>query len=440
MTPRLGFKNQLFLLALLGGAPAWGLTAWLVWPLPWLIYPKILLVAGSAAVWLGCAWGLRARAGYQLVTIGNVVEGMAAGDYSLRLRRAGAQEELGRQINRLADALHRQRLRSEEALRLVDNIVASIDVAICAFDAEARLVLANPTALALLQQPLGAVLGRPAAALGLAELLTADTEQLREQVFPGAAGLWRLRRQSYAVEGRAHTLLFITDLKQVLRSEELQAWRRLLRVLSHEVNNSLGPIASLSATLRQQMPAEDKWKDLALPADWRHDLDEGLAIMQDRALHLAEFVRRYAALARLPEPRKRVFDLAELLRRLPAMLPEARLALQIDAEPLPFFGDPVQIEQLLINLLKNGVEAGGAPLSLHCQAVPLQISVLDHGPGIANAANLFVPFYTTKPEGAGIGLVLSRQIAEAHGAVLNLEARTDGPGCAAVLRFASARV
>lgn len=434
---RLGFKNQLFALALLGGAPAWVALLVLVWPLPWLIYPKLLLLAGSAAIWLGAAWALRTRAEFQLQTIGNVVEGMAIGDYSLRLRRASKQDELGEQINRLAEVLHRERLRSEQALRLVDSVVDSIDVAICVFDPAQRLLLANPTALALLQQPREAVLGRSAESLGLASLLEADVERLHEHVFPGAAGLWRLRRQAYQVEGQEQQLLFITDLKQVLRNEELQAWRRLLRVLSHEVNNSLGPIASLSATLRKQLGADGG----ALNQDLNQDLEEGLAIMQERSQHLAEFVRRYAALARLPEPRKRVFDLAELVQRLPAMLPEAKLQLQFQAPgPLPFYGDPAQIEQLLINLLKNGVEAGGAPLLLQCQPEPLQLCLLDQGSGIANPANLFVPFYSTKPEGTGIGLVLCRQIAEAHGGALSLSPREDGPGCKAVLRFAASRV
>ncbi|MDM4765516.1 ATP-binding protein [Pelomonas sp. SE-A7] len=431
---RLGFENQLFALALAGGAPAWIALVVLVWPQPWLIYPKLLLVVGTALLWLGAAWALRSRAAFQLQTIGNVVEGMVAGDFSLRLRRSGEQDLLGRQINSLADTLHRQRLRSEQALRLVDSVVESMDVAVCVFDPAQQLLLANPTALALLQQPREAVLGRSAELLGLAPLLEADTECLHEHVFPGAAGLWRLRRQSYEVDGQPQLqLLFITDLKQVLRNEELQAWRRLLRVLSHEVNNSLGPIASLSATLRKQLPTSG--------AAGLQDLHEGLAIMQERSEHLAEFIRRYAALARLPEPRKRVFDLADLVQRLPAMLPEAQLQLEFaQTGPLSFFGDPLQIEQLLINLLKNGVEAGGAPLRLLCSAESPQLTVLDQGTGIANPANLFVPFYSTKPEGMGIGLVLCRQIAEAHGGVLSLEPRQDGAGCKALLRFANFQV
>lgn len=437
-----GFTRQLWLLTLAGGAPAWVLMSAWVWQQPWLIYPKILLWLLCSATWLGAARALAARAEFQQQTIGNLIEGIGTGDYSQRLRRTSADDHLGAQINTLVDKLHRQRLHTEAAYALVDNVLQGIDVAIFAFDERARLRLANPAALELLQSDDCQVLGRSAAELGLAALLTADTAALSEHVFAGAAGLWRLRRLQYAVDGREQTLLFVTDLKQVLRSEELQAWRRLLRVLSHEVNNSLGPISSLSATLRGSLARAG-----ADPAD----LDEGLAIIHERAQHLAEFVRRYARLARLPEPHKQMFDLAALLRRLPMMLPDAALRLTVTNGTnaamaamtadfkLPFFGDPVQLEQLLINLLKNGVEAGGAPLELRCRTRPLRLSVLDHGIGLANPANLFVPFYTTKPEGGGIGLVLARQIAEAHQGSLSLEARSDGPGAAAILRFASGK-
>nr|WP_281385253.1 ATP-binding protein [Roseateles oligotrophus] len=177
----------------------------------------------------------------------------------------------------------------------------------------------------------------------------------------------------------------------------------------------------------------------AISADWRQDAEESLALIRDRARHLGEFVQRYAQLARLPEPHKQRFDLAALLRRLPALLPQARLELSgLGEGELPFFGDPVQIEQMLINLLQNGIEAGGAPLRLQVQAQPLELRLLDQGCGIANAANLFVPFYTTKPQGSGIGLVLARRIAEAHQGSLALSNRPNDPGCQALLRFATA--
>ncbi len=456
-------------LALAAGVPAVLMAHGWLWQQPWLIYPKLMLSLLVCGAWLGGAWAIYKRADFHLQTIGNLVEGIACGDYSHRLRRASADERLGQQINQLVDRLHQQRLQAKEAMALVDSVMQGIDVAIFAFDAQGQLRLANPCALRLLGRSKPSdVLGHSAADLGMDELLRADTEQLSQHAFAGAAGLWQLRRQHYGELGREHLLLFVTDLQQVLRGEEMQAWRRLLRVLSHEVNNSLVPISSLSDTLRKSLASLRRPQTDVQGAEALADLDEGLSLIHERALHLAEFVRRYAQLARLPEPHKRVFDLAALLRRLPSILPLAQLQLSLEspqaADPMaprvtalppeleiPFFGDPVQMEQLLINLLKNGIEADGAPLELRCRLQPLRLTVLDRGMGLANPDNLFVPFYSTKPEGTGIGLLLARQIAEAHQGSLSLQARRegffgDGPngpngpngpgkGCAAVLNF-----
>ncbi|WP_271009712.1 sensor histidine kinase [Paucibacter sp. B51] len=441
-----GFAGRLRRAALLGGAPAWALACLLVWQQPWLIYPKLLCIALCSLGWLGTAAWLHARAEHQRRLLGHVIEAMANGDYSQRLRLQGGSAEpdaLATQLNALVDSLHQQRLQSLAAERLAENVLQTLDVAVFAFDAQERLQLANPSALGLLRRAREHALGRSAAELGLDELLRADPEALREQVFPGAAGLWRLRQHRYEVEGQARRLLFVSDLKQVLRSEELQAWQRLLRVLSHEVNNSLAPIASLSDTLRRRLDALGPGAILP-PDDWRAEQAEALGLIEERARHLADFVRRHAQLARPLEPRMQRFDLLALLRRLPALLPQAQLTLEFDGispdAGLDFYGDPGLLEQLFINLLKNGIEAGGAPLllrlKLRLQAEPLQISLLDRGCGLANPANLFVPYYTTKPQGSGIGLVLARQIAECHQGSLQLLPRSDGPGCQALLRFA----
>jgi len=431
MAAHSNYDTRLLALLLAGSLPAWLLSAVLVWRLDWLIYPKIaLLVLTGGAILASAAW-LHQETQNQRRTVGNLIAAIREGDYSLRMRHRGqpALAELADEINQLAGQLHAQRLRSEEALRLVDSVVEGIEIAIFALDEDGRLRLANPAACRLLQRPQAQLLGRPVAELELADLPKDDAQTVLEWVFPGGAGLWQLSRRGYRVEGRQHTLLFVQDLKQVLRSEELKAWRQLIRVLSHEVNNSLGPIASVGATLSKLVQAGPG-------NEHSEDLLQGLGIIEERAQRLAEFVRRYAALARLPEPHKQVFDLTALLQSLPALRPEARLQLDGPSLPCPFYGDPVQIEQLLINLIKNGEEAGGAPLTLRWQAAPLQISLQDQGSGIANPANLFTPFYTTKVEGSGIGLVLCRQIAEAHHGSLLLRNREDGPGCEAVLRFA----
>ncbi len=426
-------QDQAWLLAMLAASlPVWLIQAVLVWQLPWLVYPRILLLVLTGLLPLGCALGLYRSNLSQRRTISNLVAAIRVGDYSLRMRQqqGDALGELAGEINQLASSLHKQRLQSEEALRLVDSVVDGIEVAIFAFDGENRLKLANPAACRLLGRSQASLQGQTTSQLGLADLLASDHQGVVEWVFPGGAGLWQLRCQGYRVEGKQHTLLFVTDLKQVLRSEELKAWRQLIRVLSHEVNNSLGPIASISATLGTLLQSPQG------PQAHLDDLQQGLEIIADRSKRLGEFVRRYAALARLPEPHKQVFDLQQLLQRLPSLLPGGRITLDGPTTPLPFFGDPAQIEQLLINLLKNGVEAGNGDVTLCWQAQPLQLSVLDHGCGIANPHNLFIPFYTTKPTGSGIGLVLCRQISESHHGILTLQNREDSPGCIATVRFA----
>ncbi|MBV8467147.1 MAG: PAS domain-containing protein [Burkholderiales bacterium] len=428
-----GIDRRLLAIILLGSVPTWIIQALLAWRyLPWTVYPKITLVSVTGIALVATAATVVRQIATRHMNISNLIEAIRVGDYSLRMRTSAddAFAELAAEINQLAGNLHQQRLKSEEALRLVDSVVDGIDVAIFAVDDDGEMKLANPAACQLLQRPTQAVLGRSALELGLAELLLADPQQTYEWVFPGGAGLWRVRRQGYRVEGRLHTLLFVSDLKQALRSEELKAWRELIRVLSHEVNNSLGPIASVSCTLRTLMQRERR------PEDWEPELHEGLDIIEERARRLGEFVRRYAALARLPDPHKQVFDMGALLRRLPAMRWSAEVRVEGPDQPYRFFGDPSQIEQLLINLIKNGLEAGGAPIILRWTTEPLQIAVLDHGTGIANPGNLFVPFYTTKGTGSGIGLVLCRQIIEAHNGTLTLQNRNGEPGCVATLRFA----
>lgn len=429
-----GFAARQRLAVWLGGAPAVLLALLYIGSQPWLIYPKLLLGLLCVGAWLGAAQWLYWRAEHQRLLLGNLIEGLALGDYSQRLRQDGPDDLLGAQLNALVDRLHEQRQQALLASGLADNVLRQLDVAVFAFDAKRQLRLANPSALQLLRAEAPVVLGRSAAALNLECLLEAQEQLPFEQVFAGAAGLWQLRRQHYLAAGEAQTLVFLSDLQQVLRHQELQAWQRLLRVLSHEVNNSLTPMASLSATIAATLR-----KHPSLSSEQQADLQEALTLIGERARHLGEFVRRHAQLARAPEPHKLPLDLYALLRRLPALLPEAHLSLELEAPdaPLPFFGDVALLEQLFINLLKNGIEAGGAPLSLRVTRAPLQLRLLDQGHGLANPANLFVPFYTTKPGGSGIGLVLARQIAEAHQGQLQLLPRDDGPGTEARLSFAA---
>jgi signal transduction histidine kinase len=228
----------------------------------------------------------------------------------------------------------------------------------------------------------------------------------------------------------------IADVSRPLREEERQAWQRLIRVLGHELNNSLAPIQSISGSLAQTIAADP------LPDDWREDMGRGLAVIGKRAEALSRFTGAYAKLARLPEPRPQRLDAGELIARV-ARLETRRPVAVTGGPPAHIAADPDQIEQALINLVRNAVDAAletGGDVAVgwrHAGGDPpqLEITVEDEGPGLSSTTNLFVPFFTTKPGGSGIGLVLCRQIAEAHGGTLTLENRTGAHGAIARLRL-----
>jgi PAS domain S-box-containing protein len=314
--------------------------------------------------------------------------------------------------------------------------MSEIEVAVFAFDEEGKLQLTNRAGERLLGQPATRLLGSSAVELGLEELLRSEAPRVLNAAFAGASGRWEVRRSSFRQDGRPHDLLVLADVSRPLREEERQAWRRLIRVLGHELNNSLAPIQSISGSLSGLLAQREP------PPDWREDAKRGLAVISSRTEALTRFTSGYARLARLPPPRLARVDLPALLSRIAEL--ETRLAVQIRAgPPLTLSADPDQLEQLLINLVHNAADAaletgGGVEISWERQAGrPPQaiVRVVDGGPGLTKTENLFVPFFTTKPGGSGIGLVLSRQIAEAHGGSLSLENRSGARGCVAELRL-----
>ena len=390
------------------------------------------LVALTAWLWRR----LRREVVHPLLTLVNLLVALRAGDYSLRsisARRGDALGEVLWEVNALASTLREQRLKVEESGALLTKVLANVDIAIFALDDQRQLKLINPAGERLLALPASQALGRTARELGLDACCEAETPATLKTAFPGGAGSFDLRRAAFREGGRPHELLAITDLSRALREEERQAWQRLIRVLGHELNNSLAPIRSMAATLVGIVAREP------LPEDWREDVQGALGIIGDRAESLTRFMSTYTRLARLPPPHKREVELSGLLRRV-ARLEQRRSIVIGDWPEIRLHADPDQLEQALINLTKNAAEAaletdGGVRIRLNAENDWVQIEIEDDGPGLAKTDNLFVPFYTTKPGGSGVGLVLARQITENHGGTLTLSNRPDARGCVVVVRL-----
>jgi nitrogen fixation/metabolism regulation signal transduction histidine kinase len=337
------------------------------------------------------------------------------------------------EVNALGGTLREERLGALEATNLLRTAIAEINVAIFAFDGQQRLRLVNRAGERLLAQPAEQLLGRSAEELGLAECLQGEAARTLQMSFPGGLGRWGVRRSTFWERGLPHQLLVLSDLSRALREEERQAWQRLVRVLGHELNNSLAPIKSIAGSLESLLLRKPR------PADLYEDMRRGLAVIAARAEALSRFMEAYARLARLPQPRLQPVEVAALMRRV-AGLETRRGVTLVPGPDLTIQADGDQLEQLLINLVRNAVDAvletgGGVKVGWRRNGTYLEVWVEDEGPGLSNTANLFVPFFTTKPGGSGIGLVLSRQIAEAHGGSLTLENRQTGPGCEARLRL-----
>jgi two-component system nitrogen regulation sensor histidine kinase NtrY len=426
--------RRVLMMSLAAGLPGVLVSLALLWAGDYSGRLRWTLMLLVVVLWWGVSYGLRDRVRFPLQTISNLLAALREEDFSIRARGSRRHDPLGEvliEVNALADTLRSQRMGALDATGLLRAVMEEIPVAVFAFDPDRRLRLVNRAGERLLARPSERLIGLDAETLGLASSLEHEHPPTIAATFPGGSGRWEVRNKVFRQGGLPLELLVLTDVSRSLRDEERQAWQRLIRVIGHEINNSLAPIKSIAHSLERLLGRDPK------PEDWDADMRSGLAVIGSRADSLGRFTAAYAQLARLPAPALREVSIETLVPRAADL--ERRMAVAVQAGPgVTVQADPDQIEQLLINIIRNAVDAtlptgGRVAIGWETSDVHVCILVEDEGPGLPNTSNLFVPFFTTKPEGSGIGLVLSRQIAEAHGGSLTLENRSPGPGCRAML-------
>lgn len=440
---RLLYERRISLYSFLVALPGLLVSSVMVWMQPWSTESRVGLILAELFVWWLLALALQEQTIRPLQTLANVIGSLREDDFSFRARNAVPEDALGElslEVNALADMLSDQKVRAIEATALLQRVVDEIDAPLFAFDLSGSLRLVNPAGEHLLRQNRSRMLGRGASELGLQPCLTAENEGLVEIGPADSQARWLLRRSSFRQHGVPHTLVVLSDVSRALREEERRAWQRLIRVLGHELSNSLAPIKSIAGSLSSRVSGT------AMDAEVRNDLQRGLEIIEFRSASLHRFLEAYRRLAQMPPPVLREVRVAPLIARVAGL--ETRLKVCVQPGPdVAFQADPDQLEQMLINLVRNAADAvietsgitsqnpphttssNGVVVRWEANAQEVTLAVEDEGPGLLNPSNVFTPFYTTKPSGSGVGLVLSRQIAEAHGGSIEINNRSDSRGC-----------
>lgn len=435
---RLRFDTFIFLLGMLIALPATAIAEILLWTGDHSSETKWTVTLFLGLGWLIGASVMQGQVIRPLQTLSNMVASIREDDFSFRVRGASRDDSLAdltQELNSLADRMQQQKTSALEATALLKKVLMEIDVAVFTFDEQQKLRIVNRAGEQLMSRISPRLLGLTAEELGLGMFLRSRSPQIVEMTFPGKHGRWAVNHTAFRENGVPHELLIISDMSRVLRAEERQAWQRLIRVLGHELNNSLAPIKSIAGTLTSITGRA------GLPGEIKEDVQQGLQVIENRVESLGRFMQAYTQLAKMPAPTKAHIEVEIVVRRAAAL--ERRLPVAVVAGPrIEIDADMDQLEQLLINVIRNAVDAtldvskdhpGKVEVGWRLGPYTVEIFVLDEGPGLLNSDNLFVPFFTTKHGGSGIGLILSRQIAEAHGGSLQLANRKDHTGAEATL-------
>lgn len=339
-------------------------------------------------------------------------------DYSLRAKpafSAGKVAEFHQQLNALGSELQQHKSRYDQQLQLLYRLIDQLNTPILIFDQKLQLSYANTAFATLFDCPWETLRHASPALLGL------EKEPEWQFTDQHKAQQWQIRHSLFL--DQSHQLLVFINIQAALRESQLKAWQKLTRVLSHEIRNSLTPVAALVQNLQTKANGERE--------------QQALELIGERCQHLQDFVRRYSELHKPLHLQPQWLEAQVLFQRLATLFPDTQL--QAKGLQLQFLADAVLLQQVLINLIRNAVEAGSPAgtieLTFSRSERHNEIRILDRGQGIANADNLFVPFYSTKPQGQGIGLSLSRHIIEQMGGQLSLNNNSRSAGACALIRL-----
>jgi nitrogen fixation/metabolism regulation signal transduction histidine kinase len=437
-----GFERRLLFSILIAGAAGVVLSLLLLWHSSYSLDHKIEVSALVVLLWLGLSFSARDHVVNSLRVLYNVISAVKDEDFSFRATQASAGDALGDlalEINSLSRALAEERLGAVETTNLLRKVMAEAGTIIFAFSPDNRLRIVNRTGVRFLGKPEEEILNRTARELGIEDLVKGPAWEVVSRVDSGAEKRWIVRRATFRQGGEPHSLVVLSEASEALRAEERVAWQRLIRVLSHEINNSLAPIRTIARTLGRMASTAE------LPMPLSEHLGHGLEVIHQRADSLNRFLQSYTRVAKVPKPQCRAVALNSLVARVAKL--ESRLPVKvIPGSNVSIFVDPDQLEQALINLIKNAVDAvllasekefgpEAVTVSWTIHAKDVEIYIRDEGIGLTETENLFVPFYTTKETGSGIGLLLSRQIIEAHQGTIMLRNRAERSGCEVVVKL-----